>query len=342
MKKRPASNGQTWSRRQFVETLAQGSVVAGAAALASGPLRAAEKNPFAYDVSRFSKTDPKLIGWEEVSRRAGTASDARRMAFGPGDGLHVAAGQQIIRHGPDGSVSRLELGAAVECVAVAPDGTVYAGLRDRIQVFDAKGKRGATWEVPARKTWFSSLAAGENDVFAADSGNRIILRYDRSGKLVGRIGAKDAARNVPGLIVPSPYLDVKLHPDGLLRVNNPGRHRYEAYTFEGDFEASWGTPSAGITGFCGCCNPIGLAVLPDGRVVTCEKGLPRVKVFGVDGQFESVVAGTETFAANVKACADPSDCTRGGLDAAVDSGGRIHVLDRVTGEIRILQPKARA
>jgi streptogramin lyase len=74
-------------------------------------------------------------------------------------------------------------------------------------------------------------------------------------------------------------------------------------------------------------------------MVTGEKGLPRVKVFTADGKFESVVAGTESFAANVKACADPGDCTKGGLDIAVDSRGRIHILDRVTAEIRVLQPK---
>ena len=74
-------------------------------------------------------------------------------------------------------------------------------------------------------------------------------------------------------------------------------------------------------------------------MVTCEKGLPRVKVLRADGQLESVVAGPESFAANVKACSDPGDCTKGGLDAAVDSQGQIHILDRVTLEIRVLRPK---
>ena len=120
---------------------------------------------------------------------------------------------------------------------------------------------------------------GENNVFAADAGNRVVLRYDKSGKLAGRIGEKNKERNIPGLIIPSPYLGVVLAPDGLLRVNNTGRHRVEAYTVNGDLESSWGKPSNAIEGFCGCCNPIGLALLPDGRYVTCEKGLPRVKVY---------------------------------------------------------------
>ena len=329
----------SYSRRRFVEKMAHGTVFVGAAAVSSRPLFAAEKNPFAYDVSRFSQTDPALIAWEEVGRQVCPGQGARRMAFGPGDVLHVAAGNQIVRLGAKGSAGSIEVGATVMCVAVAGDGTVYAGLRDHIEVFDTGGSRRTTWDPGDQRTWISSLALGSGGLFAADSGHRLILRYDLAGKIIGRIGAKNAARNTPGLIVPSPFLDVKIHPDGLLRVNNPGRHRFEAYTIDGEFEGAWGTPAAAIRGFCGCCNPIGLALLPDGRTVTCEKGLARVKIFTADGEFESVVAGPESFAANVKACADPTDCTKGGLDAAVDSQGRIHILDRVTAEVRVLQPK---
>ncbi|MDO8542853.1 MAG: hypothetical protein Q7S40_20620 [Opitutaceae bacterium] len=333
---------EPWSRRRFVTTVVHGAALASAGALTGRPALAATGNDFAYDVSRFSKTDPKLIAWEEVSRRTCPVREARRIAFGPGDVLHVAAGNEIVRLSPDGNTSRFELGAAVFCVAVAGDGTIHAGLRDHIQVLDARGNRRAAWEAQPKRSWFSGLAVGENDVFAADAGNRVVVRYDRSGKVLGRIGAKDAARNIPGLIVPSPYLDVDIHPDGLLRVTNPGRHRFEAYTFDGDFEAAWGTASAAITGFCGCCNPIALAVLPDGRIITGEKGLARAKVFRADGTFESVVAGPESFAAGTKPASEPGDGMRGGLDAAVDSRGRIHLLDRATAEIRILQPRARA
>ena len=136
-----------------------------------------------------------------------------------------------------------------------------------------------------------------------------------------------------------PRRALRLHPDGLLRINNTGRHRIEAYTVDGDFELAWGEATAAIHGFCGCCNPIALALLPDGRTVTCEKGLPRVKVYRADGTFESVVAGSESFAENLRQCPNPGDCTRGGLDVAVDSRGRILVLDRVTGEVRTLQPR---
>jgi len=126
-----------------------------------------------------------------------------------------------------------------------------------------------------------------------------------------------------------------------LRVNNPGRHCVETYTEEGNLELSWGKASAAIDGFCGCCNPINLALLPDGRVVTCEKGIPRVKVYSAHGEFESVVAGPESFPENAKAgsAEDPSDGTHAALDATVDAEGRIYILDTVTGEIRIMVKK---
>ena len=181
-----------------------------------------------------------------------------------------------------------------------------------------------------------------DDVVAADSGGRVVLRYDKSGKLAGRIGEKNKERNIPGLIMPSPYLDVKLARDGLLRVNNTGRHRVETYTPSGDLELSWGKPTSAIEGFCGCCNPVGLALLPDGRCVTCEKGLPRVKVYSADGVFQSVVAGAESFVENANATfvKGTEDCRLGGLDAAVDSQQRIYILDLVANDVRVMKRKA--
>ena len=338
---------QTITRRQFIKESAQDAgmlALAGIAVASSVPLaRAAssgkDANPFAYDVGRLRKTDPKLIHYEQVGHFRSPYPEPRRIAAGQDGRLYIAAGNYVSVVDPDGArVSEIALAGPARCVAVAGDGTVYTGLRDHLEVFDRKGQRVAAWESPGKKTWLTGLAVGDTDVFAADAGNRVILHYDRKGKLTGRIGEKNKDRNVPGLIVPSPYLDVKLARDGLLRVNNPGRHRIEAYTAGGDLEFFWGKPSAAIEGFCGCCNPVGLALLPDDRYVTAEKGLPRVKIYSKEGAFECVVAGTESFSANWQKCS-PSDCTTGGLDAAVDAGGRIYVLDLVEAEVRVMARK---
>lgn len=299
-------------------------------------------NPFAYDVDRLSQIDPKLQKYVRVRTISAVGPEPRRLAIGPQNRLYVACRPGIeIFDVSGGKVGEIALDAPARCVAVAEDGTVYAGLRTHVEVFDGQGRRVASWETPTRKTWLTGLSAGANDLFAADSAARAVYRYDLSGKLKGRIGEKSLERNIPGLIVPSPYLDVKLGHDGLLRINNPGRHCVHVFTADGDLEFSWGKPSLAIEGFCGCCNPVGLAVLPDGRFISCEKGLPRVKVYSGEGVLESVVAGPEFFEANGRPGqnSDRTDGTLGGLDAVVDSAGQVCILDLTTREVHVMRGK---
>jgi len=333
------------NRRQFLRTATTGAGFVAVAATEWARAGSADKaaNPFAYDVQRLEKTDPKLIGYEQVKKFSAGIIEPRRLAVGSDGRLYVAGNSGVTIITPDGgSAGEIALPEPARCVALAVDGTTYVGVRSHVEVFDRKGRPLKSWESPGPRTWLTGLVLNEHELFAADSGSRAILRYDRTGKLLGRLGEKNKERNVPGLIVPSPYLDVELGKDGLLRVNNPGRHCVETYTVSGDLELSWGKPSAGIEGFCGCCNPIALALLPDGSCVTCEKGLPRVKVYSADGTFQCVIAGPESFPENCRAGSahDRSDGTMGGLDVATDERGTVYVLDLVAATVRIMTKKA--
>jgi hypothetical protein len=166
--------------------------------------------------------------------------------------------------------------------------------------------------------------------------------------LINRIGEKSPERNIPGFVIPSPYFDLAVASDGLLRVTNPGRHRIEAYTFEGDLEFWWGEFSSRLEGFCGCCNPVNFAILPDDSFVTCEKGLVRVKIYNHKGNFVGVVAGPEQLveggASRVSEFGAGSGSREagaraGGFDVAVDSRGRIFVLDTIKNVVRIFARK---
>lgn len=334
------------SRRQFLRT-GGGLGLVGLAAKANPAARAAapgRDNPWAYDVSRYETTDPRLIGYREARRFPAPRPDARRLAAGPEGRLWVGAGHYLVALDEAGGTSaEIALPGPVRCLAVASDGAVFAGLRDHVEVFDARGNRQAVWETPPGRVWLSGLLATAGAVFAADSGNRVVWRYDRAGKVVGRIGDKDPARGIPGFALPSPHLDVELHPDGRLRINNTGRHLVETYTFEGERLAAWGKPGMGIESFCGCCNPIALAVLPDGRIVTAEKGLPRVKVYQPDGRLDCVVAGVESFPENLRATRGESrnDTLNLSLDVVADARGRIFILDPVSATVRVMTPVER-
>ncbi len=324
-------------RRQFFldTVLATGLLGLGAKASAATPAPSHVEH-LDNDLERYRKVDPALIRYVRMSHFTLPRPDARRLTIGKDERLYVAAVNSILIFDTRGnSLGEITTTGQVRCVAIAADGTVFAGVKDHVEVFDTKLKRVATWDAPPGKPLVTGIAVAESDVFVADAGNRIVWRCDRSGKLGRRIGEKDTARNIPGFVVPSPYFDVEIGADGLLRVTNPGRHRVETYTFDGDLEFSFGKPGAGIASFCGCCNPCNIELLPDGRVVTFEKGLPRVKVYSAKGELECVVAAPAWFA-------DPArnpDNNIGGLDGAIDASGRIYVLDMIEGDVQVFAPR---
>lgn len=294
---------------------------------------------FAYDVEKLAKIDPAMILYEETGAAIETGLQATRaIAIDGRDNVYVAGDKVVKVFDTAGAVQRtVELPGEAECVAVAEDGTLYAGIGDHVEVYDADGKLAAIWPRPGAGTVITSIAVSRGrDVFVADAGNRIVIRYDAAGQEINRIGAKDPEANVPGFVVPSPHFDVVVPRDGMPRVVNPGRLRIEAYTADGDFEFSWGGPSMDVEGFCGCCNPVNIALLPNDDVITCEKGLNRIKVYSHTGAFKCVVAGPEQLRPGeaVKICVLPEQCQTAGLDAAADSTGRIYVLDAAANVIR--------
>ncbi len=288
-----------------------------------------QENPFEYDISKFKKIDPALIKYKETRQINVNLEKLNSLAVGPENNIYVTGDNTlIIMQGNGQTISRIELDESAKCTTVDPDKRIYLGMIDHVEVYDSKGKRQSKWERLGDHAYITSIAVTEDDVFVADAGNRVVLRYNTSGKLLGRIGKKDLEREIPGLIVPSPYLDVAIGYEGYLWVVNPGLHALENYTSDGTLRSSWEKTSMGIGGFCGCCNPTHIAILPDGSFATSEKGLPRVKILNQSGDLTAVVAGPKHFKEGTV-----------GLDLAVDSLGRILVLDPSTGVVRIFLKK---
>jgi hypothetical protein len=297
---------------------------------------------FDYNLEQYAKVDPALIGYDEMATIKLDMAEPRAVAVAPDDSIFVAGDKAITIFNAGGKpLKTIKLEQEPRCLAVAKGekastSRLYVGMKDHVEVYDADGQRKAVWPTPGKRSVLTSIAVGDEDVFAADAGSLVVWHYDRNGKVLGQIGKRDPSRNIPGFVVPSPYFDLAIAPDGLLRVANPGIHQIEAFTFDGHLEGSWGTTGMGIKAFCGCCNPSNIAILSDGRIVTAEKGLPRVKVYSSSGKFECVVVGPSVLAPN------PSMLTEGcgadtlhPVDLAVDSRDRILVLDPAARCVRI-------
>jgi len=294
---------------------------------------------YEYNVEELAWIDPNLFLYEQAGEpiRTGFAS-ARAIAVDSKDAIYVAGDEAVRVFSASGVLQgEIALAAAPRCITVGDDGKVYIGMKEHVEVYGGDGKRVAAWASVGSDSVLTSIAVYRDNVFVADAGNRVVLRFDREGRLVKRIGERDSERNIDGFVVPSAYFDVGVGSDGLLRVVDPGRLRIEAYTFEGDLEFWWGGFSSGIEGFTGCCNPVNFAMLADDSFVTCEKGIVRVKVYDSRGVFVGVVAGPEQLVRGGKAhiCEVPAECQSGGFDVAVDSKGRVLVLDTIKGIVRI-------
>jgi hypothetical protein len=192
------------------------------------------------------------------------------------------------------------------------------------------------------RTYLTSIAFLGDHLFLADAGRREGIRCGIEGESVLRFGRRGSSPDTPGFVVPSPYFQLGLAPDGNLRIANPGRHRVETYNPDGEYLDAWGEAAMAIEGFAGCCNPTHFCVLPNGKVVTSEKGLNRIKVYDALGRFESVVAGADHLVEDPalarRACAD---CRIGySLPVAADSTGRIVALDPASGTLRFFRPLA--
>jgi len=286
-------------------------------------------NPFEYDIEDFKKSGAALVHYTEVGRIRIELKSVFGISVGPDDRIYVSGDNSLLIFNGDGilhsTISKVD---PAYCLFVDKNHDLYLGMDDHVEVYDRKGEKKSSWESLGEEAIITSIAVSENNVFVADAGNNIVWKFDKSGNRLKRIGEKDEARDIPGFIIPSPFFDVALDPDGFLWVANTGRHSLENYTQDGDFRTSWGEFSMEIKGFSGCCNPSHFAILEDGSFVTSEKGLARVKVYNRIGDLVSVVALPDQFIEGTV-----------GLDLAVGSSQRIYILDPRQKLVRIFEKK---
>jgi hypothetical protein len=238
------------------------------------------------------------------------------IALGPGNAVYALGDDEVRVFDASGRLVRSWTAPEkATCLGVASDGRVGVGSPGRVDLYSEVGVRAGgftagTRDKPAAVT---AIRLVRDEVLVADVAARVIRRYDLSGAERGVIGTQ---AKTGGFMLPNKSLDFDVDAAGVVYATDTGRHQITSWALDGTMVAAFGKfGMARPEDFVGCCNPVNVAVAPDGGIVTSEKVAARVKVFGKDRTLLAVI-GPEHF--------DPM-CWH--IYVAVDSSGRIVTAD---------------
>ncbi len=293
--------------------------------------REESRNPYKYDISRYSHVDPALVHYSESKTIGITAETLHAIATDKDGNIFASADLKLLKFNNAGElIKSTTLSEPCYCITAGDNGELYLGMQDHITVCDESLSVTASWGKLGENARLTSIALFGEFLYAADSGQRRIWKLSTDGKMLGQAGSSEPNH----YIVPSPYFDLVADGESLW-IANPGHTRIEQIDSDDNLITQWGNPSMSIEGFPGCCNPSHIAGTTDGFIVTAEKGIPRVKVYDKAGNLVSVVARPKDFNNTTPGCFTEATIK----DIAVDRQGRILVLDRSTGAIRIFTRK---
>jgi hypothetical protein len=249
------------------------------------------------------------------------------IAVGPDDTLYSLGDDEIRIFDTGGRFLRSwKVKPKAACLDVGSDKLVYIGSLGRVDIYTPNGQHAGGIDVgdPGRPAVVTAVRIYENEILVADAKAKIIRRYDAAGKQSGVIGDKN---KTGGFMLPNGWLDFDIDANGIILATDTGRHRVTKWILDGEPISAFGKfGMQDPADFVGCCNPVNLAVGPDGNIVTAEKMIARVKVFSFDGTLIGYI-GPENF--------DPQ-CRN--IHLEVDSIGRIIAADPVQHVIRIFSP----
>lgn len=197
--------------------------------------------------------------------------------------------------------------------------TIFAATIDLVLVISKEGKLLNEWGPFEDNSIITSVSANKSYVTFADAGNKTIYILDKGGEVKRMMGQNDGQ-----FIVPSPYFDVAIDSAGLIYVANTGHRRIETRNIDGELIKYFGEPGTAPDAFCGCCNPAHFIKIKTGYV-TAEKGINRIKLLGVSGEFIEFVSSKNDFVASVP------------LDIASIDGKTIYAANPADSKLYIFQ-----
>jgi hypothetical protein len=288
------------------------------------PSTQTDENPTEYNIDKFRQIDPSKICYQEIRQFNTGMDESHGIAIDDSNYVYITGNKQVSIFSKKGAkTGGFPIDSSAHCLTV-DNNNLYLGIGNQIEHYRTSGEKIKTWNAFNTKSYLTSIAVNGDFIYAADAENNLILKYNKAGELQLTIGKRDTAKGVEGFVIPSLYFEIAFGAFNDMWVVNPGRHRLENYSGNGELQSSWGTTSMDLEGFAGCCNPAHLAILPNGEFVTYEKGLDRIKIYSQTGKFVCVVAGPESLTGS-----SDLNCSLAAIvnDLATDKDGNIYVLD---------------
>ncbi len=285
-------------------------------------------NPFAFDVSDYESVEESLISHRETRQIRITDTKAVHIASNENNIFLLTAGylQTLTPRGEE--INSISLGQAATSLFAFPDNSVIIAFENYLEYYSAEGNLLHRSDSAPDNALFTAVSTMENRIYVADAGNNQVVVYDLALKYLDTFKGESGVSALHGFILPSRHFDMAVNADNELWIVNPGLHYIQNYAADGRFRRQWGKPSFTPEGFSGCCNPSYITFLHDGRFVTSEKGLVRIKIYKESGILESVVASPEAFKNGLKAPA-----------IATLENDIVVALDFDRSMIRIFEPK---
>lgn len=196
-----------------------------------------------------------------------------------------------------GRIVEVEMPIGVECGVYDKNGNRLRSLQLDSCVVSATGAR----------------VSGDNKLLVADTRNRVVAIFDaQTGE---RKAIIEKLRTCCGI------LDFSIRNDNEVLVADLGAFRVNGFDFTGKKLFSFGQRGESINDFHGCCNPVSVAYLSNGAIVTVEKDPTRIKVYSHEGA--CAVEGIDEL---VKGCAY--------IPMTVDKNDNLYLASRTGGIIK--------
>ncbi|MCL2304050.1 MAG: hypothetical protein FWC43_01755 [Planctomycetaceae bacterium] len=324
--------------------------------------------PGTFQRYAYRKIPPKQVGYEPAGAILLPLEKPTCFALDSENRLYVGSHSEIVVFDLNGKkLSSFSLKDSPTCLEISRPDCLFAnhllvGFPNIVEVYEILAdciigpKPIFRWKLPGQAPYLKKIFADKDSLLLADAGGKGVYRINAEKEILLKIGfvQGEVSEGFPGFNIPAlPFLDIAKSPmEEIFFITNPGKHRIEAFTSSGDWipQRSWGSISVYCEGFCGCCNPSGLSCFPDGRFLTTEKYLSRVKVYDLAGVFQTVVATPEELEkpptsfvnvpAEIRLEYRPESDAAQPIQAAVASDGRIAVLDPRYCSVRLYREKS--